>query len=91
RCSVCGFVLERLGLGEREWTCPECGVRHDRDVNAARNLLEEGLRMAQVPPGGRELCAWRAEPPGDVHRAVQGSAKRTRPRRGLESTRAEVS
>ena len=55
RCSVCGFVLERLGLGEREWTCPECGVRHDRDVNAARNLLEEGLRMAQVPPGGREM------------------------------------
>jgi putative transposase len=55
RCSVCGFVLEKLGLGEREWTCPECGVRHDRDVNAARNILQEGQRMAQVPPGGREL------------------------------------
>jgi putative transposase len=55
RCSSCGFVLDRLGLGERDWTCPECGVWHDRDVNAARNILEEGLRMAQVPPGGREL------------------------------------
>jgi putative transposase len=55
RCSACGFVLERLGLSEREWTCPDCGVRHDRDVNAARNLLEEGRRMTQVPPGGREL------------------------------------
>jgi hypothetical protein len=39
---------------------------------------------------GGNLCAWRAEPPGDVHRAAQGSAKRTRPRRGLESTRAEA-
>lgn len=55
RCSVCGLVLEALGLGERQWTCPDCGVRHDRDLNAARNLLEEGLRMATVPPGGREF------------------------------------
>jgi putative transposase len=55
KCSVCGFVLEALALREREWTCPECGSSHDRDVNAARNLLHEGLRILTVPPGGREL------------------------------------
>jgi putative transposase len=54
RCSACGFVLGELGLNERHWSCPDCGVFHDRDVNAARNLREEGLRMAHVPPGGRE-------------------------------------
>jgi putative transposase len=37
-CSVCGFVLDTLSLKTREWTCPQCGVHHDRDVNAACNL-----------------------------------------------------
>lgn len=37
-CSVCGHKLETLPLSVREWTCPECGVIHDRDVNAAINL-----------------------------------------------------
>jgi len=37
-CSVCGHKLEVLPLSVREWTCPECGSIHDRDVNAAINL-----------------------------------------------------
>lgn len=37
-CSCCGHILESLPLSVREWTCPECGARHDRDVNAAINL-----------------------------------------------------
>jgi putative transposase len=37
-CSACGHKNEELTLADREWTCPECGTRHDRDVNAARNL-----------------------------------------------------
>ena len=45
--SVCGNLLEsRLkgiaGLGIREWTCSGCGVAHDRDINAARNILAAG-------------------------------------------------
>jgi putative transposase len=44
-CSHCGHALDRLRLDERRWTCPACRACHDRDVNAARNLLAEGLRQ----------------------------------------------
>jgi putative transposase len=37
-CSCCGHKLVELPLSVREWTCPTCGVVHDRDVNAAVNL-----------------------------------------------------
>jgi len=37
-CSHCGYRLEALGLGQRQWTCPDCATQHDRDVNAAINL-----------------------------------------------------
>lgn len=37
-CSECGYVIEKLPLSVREWLCPECGVVHDRDINAAINL-----------------------------------------------------
>ena len=37
-CSACGHVLAALPLSVRAWTCPECGARHDRDINAAINL-----------------------------------------------------
>ena len=42
-CSTCGFVLEELGLEVRAWACPECGTCHDRDINAAKNIVSVGL------------------------------------------------
>src|ERR1700736_3198487 len=45
RCSECQYTLNELRLDERQWQCPRCGTCHDRDINAARNLLAEGLRQ----------------------------------------------
>jgi len=42
-CSVCGYKKENLKLSEREWICPVCGTKHDRDVNAGLNLLKYGF------------------------------------------------
>jgi putative transposase len=47
-CSKCQHVLDELRLDVRYWTCPKCRVTHDRDINAARNLLMEGLRQLAV-------------------------------------------
>ena len=38
KCHVCRYVLNALGLSEREWNCPRCGSHHDRDLNAAKNI-----------------------------------------------------
>ncbi len=45
RCSCCGFVKDKLPLNVRSWECPECGATHDRDLNAARNILAAGLAV----------------------------------------------
>lgn len=46
-CSCCGYVYRRLTLKEREWKCPDCGEIHDRDLNAAMNILTEGERILE--------------------------------------------
>jgi putative transposase len=45
-CSDCGHLLAQLSLGTRAWHCPGCGTRHDRDVNAAKNILAAGLAVS---------------------------------------------
>jgi putative transposase len=42
RCSGCGFEAETMPLSVREWTCPQCGLVHDREQNAAKNILAAG-------------------------------------------------
>ena len=60
-CSACGHLLASLSLGTRHWTCPACGTRHDRDVNAAKNILAAGL--AAGAGNGADACG------GGVRRA----------------------
>ena len=45
RCSACGHILDSLPLAIRQWTCPACDMRHDRDINAAKNVLAAGLAV----------------------------------------------
>jgi putative transposase len=50
-CSACGHLLAELSLSTRHWTCPACGTRHDRDINAAKNILAAGLAVSACGAG----------------------------------------
>ncbi len=60
RCYDCGHVLGSLSLATRQWTCPECGVAHDRDVNAAKNIKAAGLAVSAC---GEAVRPGRVRPP----------------------------
>jgi putative transposase len=72
RCFDCGQVLEELPLGIREWDCPKCGRHHDRDVNAAKNILAAGqavtARRGRVRPMPG-ISPRSANHPGNWHEA----------------------
>jgi len=71
-CSACGHNSDPKPLDVRYWTCTECGAVHDRDLNAARNILVEGRKVAAGLADTRNACG------GDVRReavrAVPGEA-----------------
>ncbi|WP_439663729.1 RNA-guided endonuclease InsQ/TnpB family protein [Lentzea sp. HUAS TT2] len=50
-CSACGHRLTELALSARHWTCPSCRARHDRDLNAAKNILAAGRAVARGDSG----------------------------------------
>lgn len=56
RCSDCGHTVKSMPLSVREWTCPECGTIHDRDVNAARNVLAAGLAVSALGESVNPVC-----------------------------------
>ncbi|WP_030934101.1 RNA-guided endonuclease InsQ/TnpB family protein [Streptomyces sp. NRRL S-646] len=74
-CSHCGALAERMPLNVRTWTCDSCGTTHDRDVNAARNLLAAGLAVSACGAGVRPQ---RSTPGGqsalkqETHRVTRG-------------------
>jgi putative transposase len=70
-CSACGFVLTSLGLKVRAWQCPSCGTRHDRDINAAKNILAAGRAVAGGNPG--HACGADVRHPGSSR--VQSAVK----------------
>jgi putative transposase len=50
-CSSCGHLLKDLPLSVREWECPQCGAHHERDENAAINILRAGQYLRKLPGG----------------------------------------
>jgi len=62
-CSSCDHKLEKLDLGTREWTCPNCGTHHDRDINAAKNIL----RVGQLDCYGE---AMKSQATGDLENSI---------------------
>ncbi|WP_327730437.1 transposase [Streptomyces sp. NBC_00487] len=71
-CSSCGTLQKKMPLGVRMWTCDSCGTTHDRDVNAAKNLLAAGLAVTVCGAGVRPQ---RSSPGG------QSATKQKTPRR----------
>jgi putative transposase len=68
-CSACGHVLDSLDLDVREWECPSCGTHHDRDLNAAKSVLAEGLRRSTEE---HAVAAWGGPVRANLH-GNQGS------------------
>jgi putative transposase len=54
-CSECGYLIKELSLNARHWTCPGCSTSHDRDVNAAKNILAAGRAVAACGAGVRPI------------------------------------
>lgn len=56
-CSSCGHLLAKLSLGTRFWTCPTCRTRHDRDINAAKNIMAAGRAVVRGQSPGHACGA----------------------------------
>lgn len=70
RCGNCGHIVAKLPLNIREWTCAECGTVHDRDVNAANNILAAGLAVS--------VCG--ATVRAEQNKSVKPGAKKQKPK-----------
>ncbi|MEG4046368.1 RNA-guided endonuclease TnpB family protein [Microcoleus sp. Pol17_C1] len=71
RCGNCGHIVEKLPLNIREWECPKCGANHDRDINAAKNILAAGLAVS--------VCGATVRP--EQSKSVRAGAMKQKPNR----------
>ena len=72
-CGSCDYKLEKLDLGIREWTCPNCNSHHDRDINAAKNIL----RVGQIDCYGEESKSQATGDLGEIPLALQKMTSKT--------------
>ena len=79
-CGKCGHIYKNLKLSERSWICPECGTRHDRDLNAARNIKEFGLKVLPVERG--EVKPADCPLVDDRPRALKSNGRKKQEKRG---------
>jgi len=84
-CSNCGYLAEELALEVRKWNCPQCGAAHDRDLNAARNILAAGpvapARGGRVRPKATKAAI------GDARRNVNQPALPRSLNHGIQESR----
>lgn len=73
RCGNCGHVALELPIDVREWDCPECGTHHDRDINAANNILAAGLAVIVC---GASVRPDRHESKGQLRKASNGKKQK---------------
>ena len=74
-CSKCGHINRDLTLKDRNWKCDDCGVSHDRDVNASKNILDFGLHRNNILGAGRPKVKplENASLEGSVKEEIQGA------------------
>jgi putative transposase len=70
RCLPCGYIVEKLPLHIRVWDCPQCGTHHDRDINAANNILAAGLAV--------KVCGATVRP--EQSKSVKAGAMKQKPK-----------
>jgi putative transposase len=80
-CNGCGHRRGELPLSVRSWTCPECGSEHDRDVNAAKNVLALGRGTASMRGDERGSGVAQAAPVLSVEPRISAAARRRTDRR----------
>jgi putative transposase len=70
RCNCCGHIVEKMPLSVREWECPNCGISHDRDINASKNILAAGLAVS--------VCGASVRP--EQSKSVKAAAMKQKPK-----------
>ena len=73
RCGNCGHIVNKMPLSIREWDCPKCGINHDRDINASKNILAAGLAVSVC---GSSVRPDRESSKGQLSKTVRGKKQK---------------